>query len=297
MSGLEDIHCVNTVPLLSSPSSSHGSVESSSNLDDTSMIDRCQAYRLVGGKEAYDSFEEVAANIRRLGKQQNNCLDEIVYLKGEVWLLKAVIAWLEGDTVAHEAELTISKGEPVWASQERIRESFRAEAAMRMNCDVTPSPPPTSAGAAPSPGPKRVAFNNNPSANFVVVGEKSVRSRRANRQRKNWVAGPTTTKAPDPVPITAQVSSPPTGSAMYSRVAAAPPRLLCRTQLGQGARLGLDWCHLHFRLPPASREDLCVPGFLQLPPLPMLVSATLPYALMLANGRSFLSHPRLSISA
>jgi len=77
------------------------------------MVDGCWTYALVGGKETYDSFEEVAADIQRLGKQQNNCLDEIVSLKGEIKLLKAVIARLEGDSVAHEAELTVGRGEPV----------------------------------------------------------------------------------------------------------------------------------------------------------------------------------------
>ena len=92
LSGLEDIHCGNAVPLSSSPSSSHGSVMSSADSDDTSIIDSSQAYRLVGGKEAYDSFKEVATDICRLGVQQNNCLDAIVSLKGEIKLLKVVIA-------------------------------------------------------------------------------------------------------------------------------------------------------------------------------------------------------------
>jgi len=55
------------------------------------MVDGCRAYRLVGGKEAYGSLEEIAGDVRRLGKQQNNCLDEIVSLKGEIQLFKAVI--------------------------------------------------------------------------------------------------------------------------------------------------------------------------------------------------------------
>jgi len=141
LSGLEDIRCSNAVPLSSSPSSSHSTVVSSSDSDYISMIDGCRAYRLVVGKEAYDSFEEMAAEIHRLGKQQNNCLDEIVCLKGEIKLLKAVIARLEGDTVSPEAKLTIGRGETVWSSRETIRDSVRVEAAKPMNGDVTPSPP------------------------------------------------------------------------------------------------------------------------------------------------------------
>ena len=53
----------------------------------------------------------------RLGKQQNNCLEEIVLLAGESGLLKAVIARLEGDSVAHVAELTIGREEPVWLAR------------------------------------------------------------------------------------------------------------------------------------------------------------------------------------
>jgi len=63
------------------------------------MVDGCRTYALVGGKEMYSSFEDIAADVQRLGKQQNNCLDEIISLKGEIKLLKAVIAWLEGDTL------------------------------------------------------------------------------------------------------------------------------------------------------------------------------------------------------
>jgi len=117
LSGLEDIRCGNTVPLWSSPSSSHGLVASSSDSEDTSMIDGCQAYRLVGATETYDSLKEVAGDICRLGKQQNNGLDEIVLLAGEIRLLKAIIARLEGDSVAHEAELTIGREEPVWLAR------------------------------------------------------------------------------------------------------------------------------------------------------------------------------------
>jgi len=229
LSGLEDIRSGNAVPLSSSPSSSHGSVTSSSDSDDASMIDGCHVYGLVGGKETYGSLEEVAADIQRLGKQQNNCLDEIISLKGEIKLLKAVIARLEGDTVAHEAELTIGRGEPVWSSRETIRKSVRAEAAKRMNGDVTPSPPPTDVGVASSSGLRKVAFVESPNNDFVVVGRKDARGRRGRRWSK--VAGPAAaaTPTPAPVPILATaptavpVSSPPTGAAMYSRVAAAPP--------------------------------------------------------------------------
>jgi len=140
LSSLEDIRSGNAVPLSSSPASSHGSVTSSLDLDDASMIDGCRTYTFVGGKEAYSSCEEVAADIQHLSKQQNNCLNEIVSLKGEIKLLKAVIARLEGDTVAHEAELTIDRGVPVWSSWETIRGSVGAEAAKRMNGGVTHSP-------------------------------------------------------------------------------------------------------------------------------------------------------------
>jgi len=229
LSGLEDIRSGNAVPLSSSPSSSHGSVRSSSDSDDASMIDGCRVYGLVGGKETYGSLEEVAADIQRLGKQQNNCLDEIISLKGEIKLLKAVIARLEGDTVAHEAELTIGRGEPVWSSRETIRESVRAEAAKRMNGDVTPSPLPTDVGVASSSGLRKVAFVESPNDKFVVVGRKDARGR-LNRRRSK-VAGPAAAATPTPAPVpildaaptAVPVSSPPTGAAMHSRVAAAPP--------------------------------------------------------------------------
>jgi len=178
LSGLEDIRSGNAVPLSSSPSSSHGSGALSSDSDDASMVDGCRTYALVGGKETYGSLEEVAADIQRLGIQQNNCLDEIVSLKGEIKLLKAVIARLEGDTVAHEAELTVGSGEPVWSSRESIRGSVRAEAAKRMNGGVTPSPPPADVGVASSSGSKKVAFVESPDSGFVVVGP---RGRKANK--------------------------------------------------------------------------------------------------------------------
>ena len=181
---------------------------------------------MVGGKEAYDSFEEVAADIQSLGQQQleNNCLDEIVSLKGEIKLLKAVIARLEGDTVAHEAELAIGRGEPVRSSRENIRGSVRAEAAKRMNGDVTPSPPPADVGVASSSGGKKVAFETSPDTGFVVVGKRNTYGRKTNKRRRDPVTGPAaTTTTLAPVPVAVPVSSPSTGAAMYSKVAAAPP--------------------------------------------------------------------------
>ena len=86
----------------------------------------------------YGSLKKVADDILFLGKQQNNCFDEIVLLKDEIWLLNDVIARVEEDMVAHEAELTISRREPGWGSRERIRESVRAKAAKGMNGDLTP---------------------------------------------------------------------------------------------------------------------------------------------------------------
>jgi len=224
LSSLEGIRCGNAVPLSSSPSSSNASVTSSSELDDASMVDGCRTYVQVRGKEVYDSLEEVAADMQRLSKQQNNCLDEIVSVKGEIKLLKAVIARLEGDMVAHKAELTVGRGEPVWSSRETIRESVRAEAAKRMNGDVTPSPPPpTDVGVASSFGGKKVAFNEIPDAGFVEVRRKGYRGCKANRGRKDRVAAPFAAAIPVPVPVAIAVSSPPTGAAMYSHVAAAPP--------------------------------------------------------------------------
>jgi len=185
LSGLEDIRSGNAVPLPSSPSSSHSSVASSSDSDDASMVDGCRTYALVGWKVAYGSFKEVAADIQRLGKQQNNCLDEIVSLKGEIKLLKAVIAQLEGDTVAHEAELTIGRGEPVWSSRETIRESVRAESAKRMNGDVTPSPPPADIGVVSSSAGKKVAFDVSPDAGFIEVDRRRTRGGKAVRRRRD----------------------------------------------------------------------------------------------------------------
>jgi len=223
LTGLEEIRCGNAVPLSSLPSSSHSSVPLYSDSDHTSIINGCQAYRLVGGKKAYDSSEEVAAYVRHLGKQQNNCLDEIVSLKGEIQLLKAVIAQPESDSVAHEAELMIGRGEPVWSWRERIRESVRAEAAKRMNGDVTPSPPPNDTGVASSSGGRKVAFDESPDAGFVEVGKKKFSSRKANRLRRDQATRPTTATGPDPVLVTVPELSPRTSAAMYSLLVAAPP--------------------------------------------------------------------------
>jgi len=225
LSGLEDIRCSNAVPLSSSPSSSRPSVTSSSDSDDTSMVDGCRAYRLVRGKEEYCSFKEVADDIRRLGKQQNNCLDGIISLREEIKLLKAVVARLEGDTVAHKAELMIGRGEPGWSSRDTIWESVRAEAAKRMNGDVTPSPPPADVGVASSSNSKKVAFEGFPDARFIRVGKKGARGHKANRRNRNRDAGPAVIATAAPVSAFVPVSSPPTGAAMYCRVAAAPPPL------------------------------------------------------------------------
>jgi len=222
LSGLEDIRSSNAVPISSSPSSSHGSVTSSSDSDDTTMVDGCRIYGLVGGKETYGSLDEFAGDIQRLGKQQNNYLDEIIAMKDEIKLLKAVIAQLEGDTVAHEAELTIGRGEPVWSSRETIRGSVRAEAAKRMKGGVTPSPPPADVSVVSSSAVKKVALDESPDTGFVTV---KAGGRKTNRRRRHKVAGTAaaTTPAPVSVPTAIPVSSPPTGAAVYSRVAAAPP--------------------------------------------------------------------------
>jgi len=215
LNGLEDIRCGNAVPLSSSPSSSHGSVTSSSDSDDASIVDGCRTYVLVGGKEMYSSFEDIAADVQRLGKQQNNCLDEIISLKGEIKLLKGVIALLEGDTVAHQAG----------RSRETIWGSVRAEAAKHMNGGVTPSPPPTDVGVASCLGDKKVAFDVSPDTGFAVVDRKDARGRKANRRRRVRLISPATASAPAPAPVptVVPVSSPTTGAAMYSRVAAGPP--------------------------------------------------------------------------
>jgi len=140
--------------------------------------------------------------------------------------LKAVIARLEGDTVAHEAELTIGRGEPVWSSRETIRTSVRAEAAKRMNGGVTPSPPPpANVGVASSSNGRKVAFDESTDTGFVLVDRKKTGGGRANRRRRARVTSPAaaSTTAPVAVPAAVLASSPPTGAAIYSRVAAAPP--------------------------------------------------------------------------
>ena len=144
-------------------------------------------------------------------------------MKGEIKLLKAIIARLEGDSVAHEAELTIGRGEPVWGSQETIRESVRVEAAKRINGGVTPSPPLTANdGASSSSGKKQVAFDESMDG-FVEISKKRNRGRKANRHRRDRVADQVAATTPAHIPQTVQTSSPPTGAVMYSRVAAAPP--------------------------------------------------------------------------
>jgi len=92
-----------------------------------------------------------------------------------------------------------------------------------MKGDVTPSLPPADAGAATSPGDKKVTFNKDPDTIFVVVSRPGARGPKANRQRRNQVTDATGAAAPAPVPITALVSSTPTGAAMYSQVVTAPP--------------------------------------------------------------------------
>ena len=90
-----------------------------------------------------------------------------ISLKGEIKLLKAVIARLEGDTVAHEAELMIGRGEPVWSSRETIRESVCTEAAKRMNGDVTSSPPPTDVGVVSCSDGRKVTFDVSPEPDLL----------------------------------------------------------------------------------------------------------------------------------
>ena len=62
MQGLNEILDGNTVPL----SSSSDDALSDSGLN-TLMVDRMPAHRLVAGKVSYDSMEEVASDVRRLG--------------------------------------------------------------------------------------------------------------------------------------------------------------------------------------------------------------------------------------
>jgi len=145
-------------------------------------------------------------------------------MKYEIKLWKAVIARLEGDSVAHEAELTVSRGEPMWGSRETIRESVRVEAAKRMNGGVTPSPPrPANVGAPSSSGGKQVSFDESSTTGFVEVKKKRAAGCKARRDRKRETADPVTAAAPASVPQVVLTSSPPTGAAMYSRVAVAPP--------------------------------------------------------------------------
>ena len=275
LSGLEDIRCGNAVPLSSSPFSSHGSVASSesSDLHDASMVDGCRTYALVGSKEAYDSFKEVAADMQRLGEQQNNCLDETGSLKGEIKLLKAVIARLEGDTVAPEAGLMIGRGEPVWSSRETIQGSVRAEAAKRMNGGVTPSPPPTDVGVASFSGSKKVAFEESPDTGFVVVDRKDADGRKANRRRRGWVTGPAAASTPSPVSVTVPVSSPRPGRRCIAELWLPLPLPLCHTRLDLDVRLGCDW--FRHRPLPLSFRVLPAQGFLPPPPPSRPASAIL----------------------
>jgi len=138
MSGQDDIRSGNTVPLSACPPSSRDSNDSSIDSDDTSMGDGCLAYRLVSGNEVFDSLDDVASDIHCLSKQQKNCLDEIMLMKNEIRLLNAVFARLEGNSVAHEMELAVHKGEHVWGTREQARRSALEAAAKRMNGDVFP---------------------------------------------------------------------------------------------------------------------------------------------------------------
>jgi len=202
LSGLEDIRTGNAVPLKSSPSSSHGSVTSSSDSDEVCMVDGCRIYGLVRGKKTYDSLDEVAGDIQCLGKQQNNCLDEIIAMKDEIKLLKAVIARLEGDSVTHEAELMVNRGEPMWGSRETIRESVRVEAVKRINGGMTPSPPPAANVDAPSSScGKQVSFDESSATGFVEVRKKRTRGRKANKDTRGRATDPVIAAAPAPVPL------------------------------------------------------------------------------------------------
>jgi len=80
--GLEDNRFGNAVLLSAFPSSSRGSVILFTDSGDTSRVHGCRASILVGGKEEYGSFKEVADDMRHMGEQQNNCLNEIILLKG-----------------------------------------------------------------------------------------------------------------------------------------------------------------------------------------------------------------------
>jgi len=94
-----------------------------------------------------------------------------------------------------------------------------------MNGGVTPCPPPTDVGVASSSGDKKVAFDVSPDTGFAVVDRKDARGRKANRRRRVRFTSPATASAPAPAPVptVVPVSSPTTGAAMYSGVAAGPP--------------------------------------------------------------------------
>jgi len=92
-----------------------------------------------------------------------------------------------------------------------------------MNGGMTPSPPPADVGVASSSGGKKVTYEASPDTGFVVVGKKNARGGRANRPKNRSVASPAAASTSAPVPAAVPVSSPPTGTAMDSRVAAAPP--------------------------------------------------------------------------
>ena len=132
---------------------------------------------------------------------------------------------MEGDTVAHEAELTVTRGEPVWNAGENIPESVRAEAAkpIPVNGNVTSSPPPAHVGVVSSSRGKKVAIDETPGAGFVEDGRKDTRGRKANRKRRNPAISQTGTAAPPPVPVGVQAPTPLTGVARYGWVTAAPP--------------------------------------------------------------------------
>ena len=112
----------------------------------------------------------------------------------------------------------------MWGSREKIRNSVRTEAAKRMNGGLTPSPPPTAnAGALSSSGGKQVSFDESSTAGFVEVKKKRAGGRKANRDMRNKATGSVTAAAPAPFPQAVLASSPSTGAAIYSWVAAAPP--------------------------------------------------------------------------
>jgi len=93
-----------------------------------------------------------------------------------------------------------------------------------------------------------MTFDVSPDARFVEVSKRRARGHKANRGRNNWVAGPATVTTPALVPVVVPVSYPPTGAAMYSRVAAAPspPPVPYTTRPGREVR-----SRLVTSLPPA----------------------------------------------